>query len=99
MFALYNLIDTVLSLYVYALFFRIIADWLIVFGILNSYNQFVLMVLYFLKQITEPALQFIRKITSNFFSPYIGGVDISPMILILLIWFIKDLMLQYLVRL
>jgi YggT family protein len=72
------LIDTVIWLYIYLLIAMAVLSWLIAFGVINTRNDFVRQVAEFLFRITEPALRPIRRILPN-----LGGVDISPMILIL----------------
>ena len=95
MLALYNLIDGIFSLFVFLIFMRILFEWFVTFGILNTQNAFVSRLSYFLFQITEPAFRLIRNFIANFFSPIIGGFDISPIILIMLIWFVRDLLGEY----
>lgn len=93
MYALLNLIGTVITLYIYVLIASAIFSWLIAFNILNTHNRFVYMVSDFLYRITEPALRPIRR-----FVPLLGGVDISPVVLILLLIFIRDFLLIDLAR-
>jgi YggT family protein len=74
-----------------------VASWLIAFGVINTYNRTVARVLDVLYRLTEPALRPIRQMLPNF-----GGVDISPVILLLAIWLIERELLQlkfYLFRL
>ena len=85
-YAFYWLVDTVLYLYSWAVIIGAILSWLVAFNVINAYNQFVQMVLVFLRRLTEPALRPIRR-----FMPDLGGVDISPIILILLIYFLRIL--------
>jgi YggT family protein len=87
MVAIARLIDTVITLYIWILIAQAILSWLIAFNVINSYNQFVSRVIEFLWRITEPALRPIRR-----FVPLIGGVDISPIVLILLLYFLRDLL-------
>ena len=86
MVAIARLIDTVITLYIWILIAQAILSWLIAFNIINSYNQFVSRVIEFLWRITEPALRPIRR-----FVPLIGGVDVSPIVLILVLYFLRDL--------
>jgi YggT family protein len=86
MVAIVRLIDTIITLYIWLLIAQAILSWLIAFNVINSYNQFVSRVIEFLWRITEPALRPIRK-----FVPLIGGVDVSPIVLILLLYFLRDL--------
>jgi YggT family protein len=62
-------------------------SWLIAFNILNTQNRFVYSVLEFTYKLTDPPLNYIRR-----FIPNLGSIDISPIILILLIYFISDLL-------
>ena len=84
------LISRIIGLYVYLLIFQAILSWLITFGIINTQSSFVNMVGNFLYKITEPLLRPIRKLLPDF-----EGVDISPVILILILWFINDSLLKY----
>lgn len=93
MFALFNLIATVISLYIYVLIASAILSWLIAFNVVNTHNRFVYTVSDFLYRITEPALRPIRR-----FVPLLGGVDISPVVLILLLIFLRDFLLVDLAR-
>lgn len=85
-----NLIDTILSLYTFCLFAYVILYYLLMFKVVNSYNQFVQRLNYFLVRIIEPVLKRIRR-----FVPNIGGVDISVIILFLAIYFIRDILYSY----
>jgi YggT family protein len=78
------LIDELLFLYEVALGIWVIMSWLLAFGVVNSHNRFVYMLNDFLERITEPALRPIRR-----FLPLMGGVDLSPLVLILVIHFIR----------
>ncbi|HXD02965.1 MAG TPA: YggT family protein [Novosphingobium sp.] len=93
MYALFNLIATVISIYIYVLVASAILSWLVAFNVLNTSNRFVYMVGDFLYRITEPALRPIRR-----FVPSLGGVDISPVVLILLLVFLRDFLLIDLAR-
>ena len=84
------LISRIIGLYIYLLIFQAILSWLITFGIINTQSSFVNMVGNFLYKITEPLLRPIRKLLPDF-----DGIDISPVILILILWFINDSLLKY----
>ena len=84
MFALWQLVDTILQLYTWALILSIILSWLVQFNIVNQSNRLVYMIGDFLYRITEPALGRIRR-----YMPNLGGVDLSPMVLILALWFLR----------
>ncbi len=89
MYALITLISTVISIYIWLLIASAILSWLVAFNVINTSNRFVYMVGDFLYRITEPALRPIRKIL-----PTLGGIDLSPMVLILLLIFLQNLLLQ-----
>jgi YggT family protein len=84
MLPVFELIDTVINLYIWALIISAILSWLIAFNVINSHNRVVYTVGEFLYRITEPALRPIRR-----FVPLMGGVDVSPVVLILLLWFVR----------
>jgi YggT family protein len=73
-----------LDLYWWLVIVQAIASWLIAFNILNTYSRPVAMILDFLYRATEPALRPIRR-----FVPNLGGLDITPIILLLLIWLVE----------
>jgi YggT family protein len=84
--AVLEVILIVLDLYVWLLIASAILSWLIAFNVVNTRNQFVAAVAEFLYRITEPVLAPIRS-----FMPGLGGLDISPIILILIIILIQKL--------
>jgi YggT family protein len=88
--AVLDIIIIVLDLYVWLLIASAILSWLIAFNVVNTRNQFVSAVAEFLYRITEPVLAPIRN-----FLPSLGGLDISPIILILLIMLIQRVILYY----
>jgi len=85
--ALFSLIDTVLWLYMLALIGSAVLSWLVAFGVVNTRNRFVYLVGDFLHRITEPVLAPIRR-----FLPNLGGIDISPLVVILLVIFARRLL-------
>ncbi|MDA5634496.1 MULTISPECIES: YggT family protein [Rhizobium/Agrobacterium group] len=87
MLALFQTIDLALNLYTWVLIASAIFSWLYAFNVINSRNQFVNAIGSFLVNVTEPALRPIRRILPN-----LGGIDISPIILLLLIFFIRSFM-------
>lgn len=88
--ALLDVILIVLQLYIWILIASAILSWLIAFNVVNTRNQFVAMVGDFLWRITEPVLRPIRNIMPN-----LGGIDISPVIVILIIIFIQSVITRY----
>ena len=88
--AILDIILIALDLYVWLLIASAILSWLIAFNVVNTRNQFVAGVAEFLYRITEPALRPIRSLMPN-----LGGLDISPVILILLIMLIQRIISYY----
>ena len=84
------LIDTVITLYIWILIAAAVLSWLVAFNVVNARNQFVAMVGDFLFRITEPVLRPIRNML-----PSLGGIDVSPVVLILIIILIKDIIVRY----
>ena len=91
MLSFVTLLSTVIDIYVWLLIASAILSWLIAFNVVNMGNQFVSAVGQFLYKITEPVLRPLRQII-----PSIGGLDLTPIILILLLYFIRNLMWEYL---
>jgi YggT family protein len=85
MIALVNLIHTVISLYTVVLLIHVVLSWLTAFNVVNPRHQFVLAVLRITSALCEPILSPIRKILPN-----LGGIDISPIILILILQFLDN---------
>ena len=79
-----RVVIAILDLYWYLVIIQAVISWLIAFNVINTYSRPVAMVLDFLYRITEPALRPIRR-----FVPIMGGLDLSPLILLLIIWFIE----------
>jgi YggT family protein len=80
----------VLDIYIWLLIAAAILSWLIAFNVVNTRNQFVATIGDFLYRITEPVLRPIRNML-----PSLGGIDISPVVLILIIILIKDIIVRY----
>jgi YggT family protein len=87
------LIDTIIWLYVWLLIASAVLSWLIAFNVVNTRHPVVGMVANFLYQVTEPVLRPIRSILPN-----LGGIDISPVILIIALFFIRNLLFEYFPR-
>ena len=83
------LFDNVVSLYIWVLITNAIISWLVAFNVLNTSNRFVYSVLEISYKLTEPPLSFIRK-----YIPSIGSIDISPIILILGLMFLRNLVFE-----
>ena len=80
------LLDRIIYLYVWVLIINVGISWLIAFNVLNTQNRFVYSALEFTYKLTDPPLNYIRR-----FLPNLGSIDISPIVLILLIYFVRDL--------
>ena len=83
------LFDNIISLYIWVLIINAIISWLVAFNILNTSNRFVYSLLEISYKLTEPPLSFIRK-----YIPSIGSIDISPIILILGLMFLRNLVFE-----
>lgn len=92
MYAFLNLVSTVITIYIWLLIAQAVLSWLVAFGIVNTRHRAVALVGDFLWRITDPLLRPIRSVL-----PDLGGIDISPVVLILLLYFLRDLMFEYLV--
>ncbi len=90
MHSIFMIVDLVLELYIWCLIIYVVMSWLITFNVINTHNRFVSLVLNFLYQITEPPLRPIRRILPN-----MGGIDLSPLALILIVILIRSLMREY----
>ena len=89
MLSLLNLITTIIQLYIYVLIAAAVLSWLIAFNVVNTRNQFVAMLADALWKLTEPVLAPIRRILPN-----LGGLDLSPVVLILLLIFLRNLLIE-----
>ena len=90
MFALLKTIDIALNLYTWIIIASAIYSWLYAFNVVNPHNRFVGMVGEFLYKTTEPALRPIRR-----FMPDLGGIDISPIVVVLIIYLIQQIIIYY----
>ena len=90
MIAIFYLILQILKLYSYVVVANVVISWLIAFNVLNTGNRFVYAILELTYRLTDPILVKIRR-----FLPNLGSLDISPIILLLLIWFIEMCMKLY----
>ena len=83
------LFDQAISLYIWILIINAIISWLVAFNILNTGNRFVYSILDFSYKLTAPPLNYIRK-----FLPNLGSIDISPVVLILALLFLRNLVFE-----
>ena len=88
--SLLGLIIQIINLYQFILLIYIIATWLTNFNIINTSNKLVYSVMNTLYKLCEPSLRFVRQ-----YLPNLGAIDISPIIVYLLLWFIKSLLIEY----
>jgi YggT family protein len=90
--ALFYVIDLILQLYVWLLIAAAVLSWLVAFNVVNARNQFVAMIGDFLYRVTEPVLRPIRNSLPN-----LGGIDISPIVVIFIIIFIRYVIALYII--
>ncbi|MCH2445708.1 MAG: YggT family protein [Candidatus Marinimicrobia bacterium] len=88
--SLLGLIIQIINLYKLVLLIYIIATWLISFNIINTSNRFIYSAMEILYRLSEPSLRLVRK-----YVPTFGNIDISPIIVYLLLWFIQSLLIEY----
>jgi YggT family protein len=90
MIAIFYLALQMLKLYSYVVLANVVISWLVAFNVLNTQNRFVYSILEMTYRLTDPMLNRIRR-----FLPNLGSLDISPVILLVLIWFIEMCMKLY----
>jgi YggT family protein len=86
-------LSSIIGIYVWILIGSVIMHWLINFQVINHKNNFVMMVMEFLYRATEPLLAKIRR-----FLPVIGGLDLSPLVIILFLWFLQAVIARLMVK-
>lgn len=86
-------LSSIIGIYVWILLGSVIMHWLINFHVINHKNNFVMMVMEFLYRATEPLLAKIRR-----FLPVIGGFDLSPLVIILFLWFLQAVIARLMVK-
>ena len=89
--SIFLLVDSAINIYIWLIIINAILSWLVAFNVLNTQNRFVFAVLNATHQLTDPVLNKIRR-----FIPNLGSVDISPVVLILLLIFIRNLFFELL---
>ena len=87
--SIFVLLDSVITIYIWIVIINAILSWLVAFNILNTQNRFVFSVLDTTYKLTDPALNKIRR-----FIPTFGSIDISPVILILLLMFLRNIIFE-----
>lgn len=88
MYALLQLIDTVISIYIWIIILHVILSWLVAFNVVNMRNRVVYLIADALYRLTEPVMRPVRRVI-----PAVGGFDLSPVVVILLLVFIRNLLL------
>jgi YggT family protein len=88
--ALLWLFDTVVGLYIIVIIAAVVVSWLVAFGVLNTYNPLARSLIRALDALTEPLFRRVRRII-----PAMGGLDLSPMIVLILLYFIRMLVDSY----
>ena len=83
------LFDNIVGLYIWILIINAVISWLVAFNILNTSNRFVYSLLDVSYKLTDPPLNFIRK-----YLPNLGSIDISPIVLILGLMFLRNLVFE-----
>jgi YggT family protein len=84
------LILQIISIYTWIVIAAVVMSWLIAFGVINTYNRFARSVVQFLDAMTEPVFRQVRRVI-----PPIGGLDISPLIVLIALQFLSYLILYY----
>ena len=84
------LIDSVVTIYIWILIINALLSWLIAFNVLNTSNRLVYSLLDISYKMTDPLLRPIRN-----FLPNLGNIDISPVVLILLLMFVRNLIFEF----
>ena len=87
--SIFILLDSIIAIYIWIVIINAILSWLVAFNILNTQNRFVFSVLDTTSKLTDPALNKIRR-----FLPTFGSVDLSPVVLILVLMFIRNLVFE-----
>ena len=87
--SIFILLDSIITIYLWIIIINALLSWLVAFNILNTQNRFVFSILDATHKMTEPALNKIRS-----FIPTFGSIDISPVILILLLMFLRNLIFE-----
>ena len=87
--SIFILLDSIITIYIWIIIINAVLSWLVAFNILNTQNRFVFSILDATYKMTDPALNKIRK-----FIPTFGSIDVSPVILILLLMFLRNIIFE-----
>ena len=90
MHPIFALIYVILDIYKWVLIASVILSWLVALNVVNTYNRVVNVIGDVLWRLTEPVLRPIRQ-----FVPSVGGLDLSPLVALLLVWFLQYLIVYY----
>ena len=88
--SLFILVDSIINIYIWVIIINVILSWLITFNVLNTQNRFVYLLMDSSYKLTSPLLDRIRR-----FIPNLGSIDISPIVLILLLVFIRNILFEF----
>ena len=88
--SLFLLVDSIINIYIWVIIINVILSWLITFNVLNTQNRFVYLLMDSSYKLTSPLLSRIRR-----FIPNLGSIDISPIVLILLLVFIRNILFEF----
>ena len=89
--SIFILLDSVITIYLWIIIINALLSWLVAFNILNTQNRFVFSILDATYKLTDPALNKIRR-----FIPTFGSIDVSPVVLILLLMFLRNIIFEIL---
>ena len=87
--SIFILLDSIITIYLWIIIINAILSWLVAFNVLNTQNRFVFSILDTTYKLTDPALNKIRR-----FIPTFGSIDISPVVLILILMFLRNLLFE-----
>ena len=87
--SIFILLDSIITIYLWIIIINAILSWLVAFNVLNTQNRFVFSVLDTTYKLTDPALSKIRR-----FIPMFGSIDISPVVLILILMFLRNIIFE-----
>ncbi len=87
--SIFILLDSIITIYLWIIIVNALLSWLVAYNILNTQNRFVFSVLETTRKMTDPALNKIRS-----FIPTFGSVDVSPVVLILILMFLRNIIFE-----
>ena len=87
--SIFVLLDSIITIYLWIIIINALLSWLVAFNILNTQNRFVFSILDATHKMTDPVLNKIRN-----FIPIFGSIDVSPVVLILLLMFLRNLLFE-----